>query len=64
MYQEEGVGEAADLLGIEVEDRRNEGFGYGVYGQRKYMGSESLAWRGKERSVPEIVEIVEDRFRD
>ena len=28
------------------------------------MGSESLAWRGKERSVREIVEIAEDRFRD
>ena len=32
MYQEEGVGEAVDFQGIEVEDRRSEGFGYGVMG--------------------------------
>ena len=40
MYPEEGVGEAVDLLGIEVEDRRSEGFGYGVYGQWKYGAAE------------------------
>ena len=32
-----------EILGIEVEDRRSEGFGCGVYGQRKYFG------RGGER---------------
>ena len=48
LYQEEGAGEAVDLQGFEVEDRRSEGVGYGVYGQWKYGAAEIVGRIGDE----------------